>query len=169
MAIAKEPHDAHVELSLTLKAGMLPTVRRFVSDLFTQVLDDPDLASRIVVATHELLENAASYSLDGRSVVSVSLRRSEGGTEVAIDTQNRASALQAATLQDRIDEIVAAPDPASHYQELMRRTARQPGGSGLGLGRVRAEADMSLSCRVAADTVFVSARATYQLPRGTMP
>jgi hypothetical protein len=39
----------------------------------------------------------------------------------------------------------ASRDPLAYYQVLMRRTAKQAEGSGLGLGRVLAEADMALT------------------------
>ena len=161
--ITREGYDTYFELSFPPTAGLLSTIRRCVSDLYTQVLGDPDLASLLSMAAHELLENAVLHSLDGHPSMSIGVRLRHGGFDLAVDTQNRASASQAAALQSRIEEISAAPDPAAHYLELMRRTVKRTDGSGLGLGRVRAEADMSLSARVATDTVFVFARATYAL------
>jgi hypothetical protein len=96
--------------------------------------------------------------------MSIGVRRHQDKLDVAIDTRNRAREEQATSLQRRLDEIAAAPDAAEHYQLLMRRTVKQSEGSGLGLGRIRAEADMSLSCRVLADIVHVYARATYPAP-----
>lgn len=162
--ITKEKYDAYFELGFSPNLGLLPTVRRFVSDFYERVLDDAELASRLSLAAHELLENAVTYSSDGHSEMSIGVRRRDGGLDVAIDTRNRASAERATGLQAQLDELAAAPDVAAYYQVLMRRSAKRTEGSGLGLGRVSAEADMKLSCRIADDTVHLYARATYREP-----
>jgi two-component sensor histidine kinase len=165
-AITKESYDAYFELGFSPSTGLLATVRRFVTDFYERVLNDAELASRLSLAAHELLENAAAYSVDGHSVMSIGIRRRDGGVEVAIDTRNRALAEQATKLRAQLDELAAAADVAAHYQVLMRRSARQPEGSGLGLGRISAEADMAIRYEIVDDTVHVQARATYTTPAG---
>jgi hypothetical protein len=160
-ALTHEKYDAYFELSFAPNMGLLTTVRRFVSDFYERVLDDAVLASRVSLAAHELLENAVAYSVDGHSTMSIGVRRRDGGLDIAIDTRNRAVADKAAALQVQLDELAAAPDVAAHYQVLMRRSAKRAEGSGLGLGRVAAEADMKLSCRLEDDTVHLFARASY--------
>jgi len=167
LAIAKDDYDAYFELGFSPSKGLLSTVRGFVSDFYTRVLDDAELASRLSLAAHELLENAVTYSSDGHSVMSIGVRRRDGGLDVAIDTHNRATAEQAAVLEGRVDELASAADVVAFYQVLMKRSAKRTDGSGLGLGRVAAEADMALSCRRSGDTVTVHARATYPAPAAT--
>jgi hypothetical protein len=157
----KDQYDAYVELSFKRSTVLIPMVRRFVSEFFAQVLGDPALVSRVCLAAHELLENAVSYAADGLTSISIGVRRLEDALDVAIDTQNRASVADTSMLQSRLDEMAAAGDPATHYLTLMRRSAARAEGSGLGLGRICAEADMSLACQIDLDTVRVQARAHY--------
>ena len=60
-----------------------------------------------------------------------------------------------------LDELAAAPDADAHYQTLMRRSAKRVDGSGLGLGRVRAESGMVVSYEVDNDAVHVRAQARF--------
>ena len=56
-----------------------------------------------------------------------------------------------------------AEDPEALYNQLVRRAAkRRDGGSGLGLGRIRAEADLALSYAIEGDTVVVTAEGRFQ-------
>ena len=62
-----------------------------------------------------------------------------------------------------LDEVVNADDVTGMYNRLVRRAAkRTDGGSGLGLGRIRAEADLALSYAIDGDTVSVTAEGTFQ-------
>ena len=40
---------------------LVSTVRRFTGEFYRRVLVDQDLASRLALATHEMLENAVTY------------------------------------------------------------------------------------------------------------
>ena len=61
-----------------------------------------------------------------------------------------------------LDEVVSADDPVSLYNRLVRRAAkRTDGGSGLGLGRIRAEADLALSYAIDGDTIAVTAEGHF--------
>ena len=152
--------EAFFELSFSPNATLVATVRRFVSEFYVQVLGDAEVTSRIAVATHELLDNAVRYSVDGHSTVRIGVRPEEGGQlKIGIDTRNRASEANLATIKASIEEMTSAPDAAKHYQVLMRRSAKRTDGSGLGLGRIRAETDMEISYRLEGDTVFMRAEA----------
>jgi hypothetical protein len=160
--ITKEAYDAYFELSFSPNRALIPTVRRFVSDFYTEVLKDAELTSRLVLAAHELLENAVTYSADGHTTMSIGVRRQGSALEVAIDTRNATSGENLAILETRFGELTAAVDPSAHYLELMRRSAKRPTGSGLGLGRVCAEADMWLAYRLDdSGGLYVCARGRY--------
>lgn len=161
MTPARDPRNARFELCFSPDATSIPLVRRFVLDFYAQVLRDAELASRLCMAAHELLENAVSYSTDGRPRLVIDVQHAEGAFDVVISTENRAGATDVEVLQRRLEALAAAPDPAAHYYALMRESARRKTGSGLGLGRVRAEADMELSCQVEEGTVRVYARARF--------
>jgi hypothetical protein len=62
-----------------------------------------------------------------------------------------------------LDDVVSAPDPAAHYLTLVRRAAkRRDGGSGLGLGRIRAEADLALKYEIEGDTLILTAYGIFE-------
>src|SRR5262249_6977744 len=153
----REGEDAYFELSFSPNVRLVSTVRRFVGQFYSEVLRDPDATSQVAVATHELLENAVRYSLDGNTSVRIGVARVEGGMAVSIETCNRAAESNLATIAGALDEIARASDPDAHYQVLMRRTAKREGSSGLGLGRVRAETGMTLSYTIEGATLVVRA------------
>src|SRR5579859_3323161 len=145
--------DAYVELSFSPTVKLVTTVRRFVENFYSEVLGDADVTARLTLATHELLENAVRYSLDGHTSIRISVERTAGNVQVSIETKNRAPSAHIQTLKVILDEIARATDPEGHYQEMMRRSSLQAEGSGLGLGRIRAESGMEMSYRVEGDVV----------------
>ncbi len=51
----KEP--IYIELRFSPSPELIPVVRRFVSAFYERLLSQADAASRLALATHELLEN----------------------------------------------------------------------------------------------------------------
>lgn len=162
--------DALFELRVAPSVAMVSRVRRFVSDFYVELLGDPDMSHKLAMATHEMLENAVSYSSDGRSELIVSLhRRVNGEYTVAIQTKNRATSERLLKVSNHLDEVVKATDASELYNQLIRRAAkRRDGGSGLGLGRIRAEADLSLSYSVEGDLLVITAEGRFQ-PQAQQP
>ena len=154
--------DAYFELNFSPNARLVPSVRRFVSEFYSHVLASPDFTSQLAVATHELLDNAVRYSLDGNTSIRIGIKRLPRSTRVTIDTRNRAPAMSIDAMRTVLDELASAADPDAHYQVLMRRSAKRVDGSGLGLGRVRAESGMALSYEVEEDSVHVRALANFE-------
>ena len=139
---------------------MVSIVRRFVEETFEKLVGDPDAIFRISMAAHELLENAAKYSVGRRAVLRVVLEeQSEGGAGAYISLSNETTLDHVDRLKARVDEINAAPEPFILYQEMMRRNLGSRDESGLGLVRIRAEGEMSLGCDVSGSTVTIIASA----------
>jgi hypothetical protein len=157
--VALTPEDqASFELSFTPNVELISMVRQFVQNFYEQILKDPDVTSRLGVAAHELLENAVKFSIDGVTHIRVDVRKMDGGGhEVTICTRNRAAETNLDALRSLMDELRGANDPFSYYQTLMRRSLKRTDGSGLGLGRVRAEADMALDYRIEGNLVHLQA------------
>lgn len=155
-----DSNNAHVELRFNCKIELIPIIRRFVSAFYLQILDDDDVASRMAVATHELLENAAKFAADGVSSLHITVGPSRGqsGHDVTIRTLNRADRDHIATVEKLLEEMHGAA-PFDYYQLLMRRNAKRKEGSGLGLARIAAEAEMALHCTVEEDRLWMVAKA----------
>lgn len=145
-----------IELSGSLTVNEVPDVRRFVEKMHRRIVNAND-ASRVAVATHELLENAIKFSTDG----STSLRVEIGGSRVTITTRNRARPNDLEELRQIARDLAAALDPILYYLERMKRPSTQLGG--LGLGRVAAEAEMKIELELDGDLVQIRAETTLGL------
>lgn len=155
-----KPTNAHFELSFSPNMDLVNVVRRFAEAFYERLLDDPSLTARISLTTHELLENAIKYATDGQSWLRTDVR-SDGKTfTIEVATRNRSDRKSAAELKARFEEFEAIKDPSAFYLSLMRRSTAQSDTSGLGLGRILAESEMTLNCELKDDDVLIRARAS---------
>ena len=138
------------ELNAAVGLEEVGDIRRFVYALQRRWTSDRDLRERVMLAAHELLENAAKYASDGRAW----FRIEANGAELTIRTRNRASAQNAIALAAVVSALASTDDAMGFYVELMGRAGR----GGLGLGRVAAECEMSVRCSVVDDVVEIEAR-----------
>jgi hypothetical protein len=159
--------DAMFELRFSPNLRLITTVRRFVSEFYMEVLGDADATSRLTVATHELLENAVKYSSDGYTSVTIGVACADGQTVVTIETKNLAGDVNRSALRETLSELERSASPMEFYQMLMRRTAKRAEGSGLGLGRIHAEADMNISCQIDGETVVLRAQTRVETKRAS--
>lgn len=150
----------YFHLVLRPDLGVVSTIRRFTNELYQRVLDQ-GLAARLALATHEVLENAISYG-GGREA---ELRIDIEGDELHLRTWNHAAPDRIEAIKDGIDQLMAASDPDAYYQEQINVSyQRTDGGSGLGLARIRNEANMSLSYEIDRDRICI--RATTKIAGG---
>jgi hypothetical protein len=153
--------EAHCELSFSPNVALIATVRRFVAEFYNKVLHDRDVTSRLVVATHELLENAVRYSVDGQSTIRIGVQRVHESVSVTIETRNKTAVENVASLTGLLDEMKASTDRGAFYQVLMKRSSKRTDGSGLGLGRIHGESELDLACEIDGTTVTLRASATF--------
>jgi hypothetical protein len=145
------------ELTFRPSVDLITIVRRFVADFYLKVTHDEDVASRLALATHELLENAAKYSTDGTAELAMGVDPRQGA--VTVRMSNRAAPEQIQRLRACFDEIAAAPDAAGLYAEMLKRSAVLATGSGgLGLARIWAESEMAIRLVVEGDVVQIHAQ-----------
>jgi hypothetical protein len=145
------------DLSIDPNPRFVSTVRRFVEETFDRLLPDPDAVFRVSMTAHELLENAAKYSLVGRALLRFSTRIEGEQAIVNLSLINETTPEHIERLRGRIDAICGAPDAFAHYQKLMKDTSRDAHESGLGLARIAAEAEMMLGLEVKGNTVAIMA------------
>jgi hypothetical protein len=142
---------------------LVSTVRRFTGEFYRRVLVDQEMSSRLALATHELLENAVAYAIDGESAIRIEIENDV----LLVRTWNRTTYERIAGLRKLLDDLRAAPDPEAFYQQLLVKSAVRTDGSGLGLARVRAEAEMQISYEIEDDRVCILAKA--QIVGGVNP
>jgi hypothetical protein len=156
--------STRVELAFSPNIALISTVRRFVNHFFDELLTDKEASSRMALTAHELLENACKYSTDGETTIrievsAVGVPGRLGGTVRAIRIRlyNRTAPGHIARLAESFEEMRASADPDTYYQKALTRAAKLCEGSGLGLARLWAEADMRLSYELEGDLVCLIA------------
>jgi two-component sensor histidine kinase len=147
------------DLSIDPNPRFVSVVRRFVEATVERLLGDPELVFRVSMTAHELMENAAKYSLGSKALLRVSFKREGDELDVSLYLLNETTPDHIERLRERIRNLAAAPDPFVHYQRLMKQNARSTDESGLGLARIRAEGEMSLDLEVKGNTVGLLANA----------
>ncbi|MDI1478334.1 hypothetical protein [Polyangium sp. y55x31] len=153
------------ELTFRPNVELISIVRRFVSDFYERMIEDRDTVSRMALATHELLENAVKYASDGVTFLSITFEPGETSSTVSIRLVNRANAEHIAALATIFEEMSRHDDPFAYYQIAMARSAKRKVGSGLGLVRVRAEGEMTMSHTIEDDRVTILAQTTVAARR----
>jgi hypothetical protein len=89
----------------------------------------------------------------------VRLDQNGGGSgEVTLRLSNDTTPAHIDRLRRTFSEMDACLDPLAFYIELMRRNARRPDVSCLGLARILAEGEMSLGLSVDGPTTTIVAR-----------
>ena len=144
--------EPYFQVSFRPNVKLVSTVRKFTEEFYQRMLEDRDVSERVALATHELLENAVAYASDGETGVRVEL----GVDRVLIRTWNRVTPEQLAQLE-QLFAGMSAMSPDEYYRAMLAKTAYRKEGSGLGLARVRAEADMVLRYEVTPDQICIEA------------
>lgn len=136
-------------LDLTLRPSIeiLAPTRRFVLAAFEAQVGGVRETGRIALAAHELLENAARYSTDGEIRFRLEIEPTNGSQHVTLATWNLAAPTHLDDLQRYVAEL-RTTEPSAYLQAQLRRFAASGVGAGLGLARIRADADMLLACDV---------------------
>jgi hypothetical protein len=152
--------DLHLELHIDSNPRLVSVVRRFIEEALEKVIDDDDqdLVGRLSMAAHELVENGVKYAVRDPTIMRIAVIQKEREVSARIAVINEASADNVDRLRLFVTEIcrTGTEDLALLYETYLRR--RDPHGhSGLGLCRIRAEANMTLALEVAGNTVTLAA------------
>jgi hypothetical protein len=154
-----------LDLSFTADLAIVNVVRKFVSSFYGRVLKDDEWSERLGLVAHELMENAIKCGKGATGRLRIEIDTAPPGGSVAIRTWNRASKSDQEEVTRAVEELSRVDDPYRYYLSLVRRQARMPAHvSGLGLGRIRAEAGMTLHTEVDGDVVCVVAKSSLSNP-----
>jgi two-component sensor histidine kinase len=159
---ASDLESRGVDLACAPGLDQVPSIREFIESYYQIVLRDPDLISRIAIAAHELLENAAKYSSRGGSRLRIEIKGGAAPGKVSVSVSNVADPARLEELKGTISALGKTDDAAELYQAYIERAARRDEGSGLGLARIRAEAEMSLVLELEGNQVCVKAETPLQ-------
>lgn len=148
---------AYFELNFKPNVQLVSVVRRFVTEFYQRFLNDLDGTSRVALATHELLENAVKYSRDGETTIRIEVMQHETPRRVRIQLRNRSELHHIAAIRQIVDGVNQASDATDFYHKLIASKAKDRAGSGLGLARICAEAEMKIHYDVQGDMVVIEA------------
>ena len=140
-----------------LEPKLVSRTRQYVSDAARAINIDAETAGRLGLAVHELMENSVKYSIEPTAEISVEVDSGEEGS-FTVRTRNRSDASSVRELRERLSELCGAADPMDLYELVIRRSISLGSEqSGLGLARIRAEADLELNYQLDGDHVTISA------------
>jgi hypothetical protein len=122
--------------------ALASSVRELLSCIYKELLD-PEVAQSVTMAAHELIENVVKYGAGGTGSFEVEICDRGGPAVVRLRTRNSALPEHLDGLRRLMERIGEATDPLALYDELIAGSPRRK-GSGLGLARIRAEAEMTV-------------------------
>jgi hypothetical protein len=135
-----------VQLDVSLEHdSAISIAQRVVDDLSGRLFGDQDIGWRLAMATHELLDNALRYGRDGTANLVLLIEQVQGGRTASVRVRSRADGEAVQELRRRVGRLGEAKDAWAFYIDAMRQTARETTGSGLGLARLSAEGEMTVS------------------------
>ena len=154
-----------LDIDLDRNPLLVSPTRRYVEGVLRRMVKDSDFVARAAIVVHELLDNGAKYAPPGARIeFSITL---DAGADAGITIRltNPTTPAHVERLRRFVSEVNGAQDATAMYVEMMCRQPLDKTVSGLGLARIRAEAEMHLDLIVAADTATIVARAEAPMLR----
>jgi hypothetical protein len=147
-----------VKLEFAPSCGCLGTIVALVTDFCRNVSDDPDIIFAFRMGAFELTENIVKYCSGDRATLEISVDNAPGGSELVLTTTNETTPERLQDVNDRLTAAEIAEDPVAHFDKLVRDTLHSPNESRLGIGRLRAEADLAISHSVYENWITICVR-----------
>jgi len=164
--------DPKARLAVTVTAlpnnRMVAALSTLVAEFCRGLVSESEIVFNFHMAAQELAENLMKYSI-GRDVTLDAALLSQGDeTVLRLSAKNRSTRAQLDVVERRLAALMHAEDPIAHYDRLVRETASQDEGSGLGLARLRAEGDLNVDYAIEGDELTISVHALVR-PRKGLP
>lgn len=129
-------------------------IRRFVESFCACASLGPDREAQVALAVHELMQNAVPSARGGE--VELDLEVDPRADRVTIRVVNGCPEQDFLALRTRVESMYREPDALAHYLVAMKERPSTMRG-GLGLARVRFEAQLDIQVRHSAGRVIVEA------------
>jgi anti-sigma regulatory factor (Ser/Thr protein kinase) len=137
-------------------------IRRFVQSFCSCASIGADREAQVALAVHELMQNAVPHARGHEVELDLELDPVAG--HIVVRVTNSCSEEDYATLAARIDGMYREPDALRSYLRTMKEHPTTARG-GLGLARVRFEAQMDIRIRrTSAERVTVEAEGAIRAP-----
>jgi hypothetical protein len=145
-------------MALSPPTSFVQSVVCWLTHLSQLTLQDLEMQSRVRIAVAELTENVIKYGRRGSQRVDIALQQRRGQLYLRIETTNSAPERDIGRAVELLSQIRDSADPVAYYDQLILSVAptRDPGVSGLGLARIRAEGELELDYRVDGDVLTIS-------------
>jgi two-component sensor histidine kinase len=138
-------------------------IRRFVESFCACASLGPDREAQLALAVHELMQNAVPQARGQE--IELDLEVDPRADRVIIRVVNGCVEADFEALRARVEAMYREPDALAHYLVTMREQPSSARG-GLGLARVRFEAQLDISVRrQGADRVIVEAEGPLRAAR----
>lgn len=157
-----------IYLTLRMKPPwvFIDELRRFVESFCACACPGCDREAQLALAVHELMQNAVPNSHEEE--VELRLEVYPASDNVSVLVSNRCTEAEYLALSERIHRMYAEPDALTHYLREMKETPASTRG-GLGLARVRFEAQLDLAVTRQGERLTVHASGKLRAPALQIP
>lgn len=145
-----------LEMRIEVRLDRVSAIREFLEHYLATIptlASDADLVSRLGVAAHELLENAAKYSEEPYASLRLGTSGGPPNSRAWVEVGNLGRPEHIDDLKMTVDELMDEASAVEMYQVDMICSALKGDASGLGLARIRAELEMRVDLEVSGRTV----------------
>ncbi len=165
-----EPSQANRPIYLMLRMRppwvFVDEIRRFVESFCACACPGESREAQVALAVHELMQNAIPHA--GGDSVDLTLQVDPIADRIEIAVSNPASEAQYQEFRARLDRINNEPDPLQSYLRAMAEAPMSQRG-GLGLARIRFEAQLELSITREGNRITVLAWGRLRAPQLKIP
>jgi hypothetical protein len=140
-------------LKMQPRWGFIDDIRRFTESFCAAACPGADREGQLALAVHELVQNALANG--SAPDVELELAIDARGERVGLAVTNRCAPEQLDRLRERLARLYRDDDPLAAYLRTMEE--ERVGRGGLGLARVRYEAELDLHVTAEGDRVTVHA------------
>jgi hypothetical protein len=153
-----EKEETLLEVRVAADPAMASFTRRYLKEVLTRLAISDETNERLGMIVHELIENICKYTIGDKTSGRLSLHQIGNSGAFVVRSWNRTSSEHVGQIERLLGLRKQALNADQFYQTLMRRTAVQAAGSGLGLGRIMAEGQMDLTSSYSGGILCLTAK-----------